>query len=57
MSVCLKIDEDLPRQLAGLLIARGHDALTVVEQGWQGVADDILWSQILGQRMPTHYEL
>lgn len=50
MSVCLKIDEDLPRQLAGLLIARGHDALTVVEQGWQGVADDILWSRIQSER-------
>jgi predicted nuclease of predicted toxin-antitoxin system len=34
----------LPRQIAELLAARGHDATTVVEQGWQGMPDNALWS-------------
>jgi len=40
------VDEDLPRQIAKLLAARGHEATTVVEQGWQGMADDLLWSSV-----------
>src|SRR5437868_12839968 len=35
----VKLDEDLPRQVADLFIARGHDTATVVEQGWQGTPD------------------
>ena len=46
----VKVDEDLPRQIAGLLVARGHDATTVAEQGWQGTPDDILWSRIQNER-------
>lgn len=46
MSARAKIDENLPRQIADLLIARGHDAATVVGQGWQGAADDVLWPRI-----------
>jgi predicted nuclease of predicted toxin-antitoxin system len=41
--VRVKVDEDLPRQIADLLIARGHDAATVFGQGWQGTPDDLLW--------------
>jgi predicted nuclease of predicted toxin-antitoxin system len=41
-----KIDEDLPRQLADLLVTRGHDAKTVVEQGWQGQPDGIVWQRV-----------
>ena len=33
------MDEDLPRQIADLLVARGHDTTTVVGQGWQGTLD------------------
>jgi predicted nuclease of predicted toxin-antitoxin system len=40
------VDEDLPRQIAELLAARGHEATTVVEQGWQGMTDDLLWSSV-----------
>ena len=39
----VKIDEDLPRQVADLVAARGYDVATVVGQGWQGMADDELW--------------
>jgi predicted nuclease of predicted toxin-antitoxin system len=44
------VDEDLPRQIADLLIARGHDTMTVVEQGWRGTPDDLLWSRIQNER-------
>jgi predicted nuclease of predicted toxin-antitoxin system len=42
----VKIDEDLPRQIADLVAARGYDAATVVGQGWQGVSDDDLWPRV-----------
>jgi predicted nuclease of predicted toxin-antitoxin system len=45
----IKIDEDLPGQIAGLLAARGHDARTVVGQGWQGTPDEILWRRVQGE--------
>ncbi len=46
MSARVKIDEDLPRQIAGLVAAQDHDAATVVGQGWQGASDDELWSRV-----------
>jgi predicted nuclease of predicted toxin-antitoxin system len=46
VSVKVKVDEDLPRQIADLLIAFGHDATTVVEQGWQGLSDEALWPRV-----------
>jgi predicted nuclease of predicted toxin-antitoxin system len=50
VSARLKVDEDLPRQIADLLIARGYDAATVVGQGWQGMSDEILWPQVQNER-------
>jgi predicted nuclease of predicted toxin-antitoxin system len=50
MTVRIKVDEDLPRQIADLLISHGHDAGTVVGQGWQGVSDDILWPRVQNER-------
>jgi predicted nuclease of predicted toxin-antitoxin system len=41
-----KVDEDLPRQIAEMLNANGHDARTVLEQGWKGASDDVLWERI-----------
>jgi predicted nuclease of predicted toxin-antitoxin system len=46
VSARLKVDEDLPRQIADLLIAGGHDAATVARQGWQGVPDHVLWPRV-----------
>ena len=43
MSIRVKVDEDLPRQVADLFSAGGHDAVTVVMQGWQGFTDAALW--------------
>jgi predicted nuclease of predicted toxin-antitoxin system len=39
----LKVDENLPDDVAEVLIANGHDALTVQAQGWRGFVDDALW--------------
>jgi predicted nuclease of predicted toxin-antitoxin system len=41
-----KIDENLPDDIAGLLDDRGHDAVTVADQGWEGLADSELWRRI-----------
>lgn len=46
MAVRLKVDEDLPRAVAELLNVHGHDAVTVCDQGWQGLPDDRLWAGI-----------
>jgi predicted nuclease of predicted toxin-antitoxin system len=50
VSARVKVDEDLPRQIADLLAAHGHDAATVVGQGWQGVSDDVLWLSLQNER-------
>jgi predicted nuclease of predicted toxin-antitoxin system len=44
--VRLKVDENLPDDIAQLLNANGHDALTIADQGWQGMADDELWARV-----------
>ncbi len=46
----MKVDEDLPRRIADLLSAQGHDAVTVLEQGWQGAPDDVLWPRVQNER-------
>jgi predicted nuclease of predicted toxin-antitoxin system len=42
----VKIDEDLPRQVADLFAGQGYDAATVMEQGWLGVSDEDLWPRV-----------
>jgi len=42
----VKIDEDLPRQIADLVAARGYDAASVMGQGWNGASDDQLWPRV-----------
>jgi predicted nuclease of predicted toxin-antitoxin system len=46
VTVRVKVDEDLPRQIADLLIDSGYEAATVVEQGWQGLSDEALWPRV-----------
>ena len=46
MSVSIKVDEDLPSLTADLFNARGHQAMTVLQQGWQGSSDDVLWTRV-----------
>jgi predicted nuclease of predicted toxin-antitoxin system len=40
------VDENLPDEIAELLNDRGHDAVTVADQGWEGLADGELWRRI-----------
>ena len=42
----IKVDEDLPREIAEILRAGGHDAQTVLEQGWGGLRDADVWRRI-----------
>ena len=42
----IKVDEDLSGDVAEEFRAAGHDALTVVEQGWSGRDDRSLWESV-----------
>jgi uncharacterized protein DUF5615 len=42
----LKVDENLPEELADLFVGCGHDAVTVADQGWRGMPDPDLWQGI-----------
>ena len=42
----LKVEENLPDEIADLFSRHGHDAVTVAEQGWRGMADRDLWQGI-----------
>ncbi len=42
----IKVDEDLPRQVADSLNARGHEAITVHQQQMGGWKDPELWSAV-----------
>jgi predicted nuclease of predicted toxin-antitoxin system len=42
----LKVDENLPDQLADLLVQHGYDAVTVADQDWRGMADGDLWQGV-----------
>ncbi len=44
MPIRVKVDEDLPAEVAEAFRAAGYDALTVVEQHLQGAPDERLWS-------------
>jgi predicted nuclease of predicted toxin-antitoxin system len=46
VSTLIKVDEDLPRGIDDLFDSRGHNAATVVGQGWSGVSDETLWSRV-----------
>ena len=50
MSALVKVDEDLPRQIADLAIAHGYDVSTVLAQGWQGASDEVLWPRVQKER-------
>jgi predicted nuclease of predicted toxin-antitoxin system len=50
VSARLKLDENLPSEIAGLMNRHGCDALTVGNQGWRGMTDDELWRRVQGER-------
>lgn len=43
MTAQLKVDEDLPCEIADLLSAHGHDVVSVAARGWTGTPDVALW--------------
>jgi predicted nuclease of predicted toxin-antitoxin system len=46
MSFAVKVDEDLPSEIADLACAAGYDARTVYAQGHSGMSDELLWPKI-----------
>ena len=42
----VKIDENLPAEIADDLRALGHDAMTVVDQGMAGIGDALLLARV-----------
>jgi predicted nuclease of predicted toxin-antitoxin system len=46
MAVAVKVDEDLPTEIASLFRAAGHDVRTVYDQGFSGFPDDELWPKV-----------
>lgn len=47
MPVRVKVDEDLPGDVAEILRAAGHNASSVMEQSMSGIADEKLWEVIV----------
>ena len=39
----IKLDENLPASLVGILARLGHDADTVVDEGLKGEPDEVVW--------------
>lgn len=50
MPIRLKVDEDLPSEIAPLLRKAGHDAFSVTEQGLSGTPDNRLWNHVQDER-------
>ena len=46
MPVSIKVDEDLPPAVAQVFGQAGHDAKSVLEQGWSGCPDDVLLARV-----------
>ena len=46
MAISVKVDEDLPQEVADTFTEYGYDATTVLRQGWQGVGDNDLWIRV-----------
>ena len=46
----IKVDEDLPRAVTRMLRDKGHQALSVVEQGMGGYKDSPLWQAVQAEQ-------
>ena len=44
MPIRIKVDEDLPTEVAATLSGAGYKARTVVQQGFGGAPDELLWA-------------
>jgi len=50
MPIRIKVDEDLPVEVADLLRSAGHDAITVAQEGLTGSPDDSLLKAVQRER-------
>ncbi len=50
MAALVKVDEDLPEDVATIFTAAGYEATTVRRQGWGGLADENLWPRVQAER-------
>ena len=50
MSIAVKVDEDLPVEVADILRRAGHDAQTVTQEGLTGTPDEKLWKVVQQER-------
>ena len=46
MTIRMKVDEDLPTDVATALSAAGNEVQTVIQQGLSGATDEFLWAKI-----------
>ena len=46
MPITIKVDEDLPAEVADLLRTAGHDVRTVMQEGLTGTLDEKLWKVV-----------
>jgi len=46
MAIRFKVDEDLPREIASILRAGGHDAVSVLDEKLGGAPDPRVWSAV-----------
>ncbi len=46
MPLPVKVDEDLPEDVAAIFAAAGYAAATVRSQGWGGLLDEELWPKV-----------
>lgn len=42
----VKIDENLPQELAEVLTSLGHDAITTLDENLCGCSDDQIWNVV-----------
>lgn len=46
MPLSVKVDEDLPEEVASIFSAAGYETKTVRGQGWSGMVDEDLWIRV-----------
>lgn len=43
MTIRIKVDEDLSQRIANIFVEHGYDAISILEQDWQGLIDGDVW--------------
>lgn len=50
MAPRVKVDEDLPEDVATIYTVAGYEATTVRRQSWSGLTDEDLWPRVQAER-------